>query len=528
MGSTRLPGKVLLPAAGKPMLAHQIDRLRKVRYANQLVIATSEDTLDDAIVEFCAGYGTATFRGSQEDVLSRFAGAAKAYDAEVVVRLTADCPLIDPMVIDHVISAFLESPSQRLYVSNTLERTYPRGMDVEAFSCELLEEVNQLAISAHDREHVTPLLIRNERNDIIQRNIPYSKNISAYRFTLDYPKDYHQIKQLLESNLPDYSLGELMRRAVELRLDWHDNAEQGQGQGQGQSILARFGIGSAQFGMHYGRFNQDGVPSKESTKNILERACEYSLSVIDTAHLYGESEFVLGQCGRQLDNFHIVTKTPHFSNEAITKADVRLLREAFENSLRLMHLPGVYGLLIHDANNLLAPGSDLLYDELLDLKKEGLVLKIGVSGYSGDSVESIHQRFPLDLVQLPVNLLDRRLTESGALSRLASAGIEIHARSAFLQGLLLADPATLSTHFEAAKPVLVKFHAAAKTAGISSAHAALHYLLAIPEIDRIIVGVESMRQFEQLFDGFPPPPEIDFSEFRIDQVEILNPVLWVN
>lgn len=200
-GSSRLPGKVLLLAAGKPMLAHQIDRLRQVRHADQLVIATSEDRKDDAIVEFCKGYGVAVFRGSLHDVLSRFALAAQAHEADVVVRVTGDCPLIDPMVVDLVISGYLDAFEDRLYVSNTLERTYPRGMDVEVFSRVLLEEADREATTAHDREHVTPLLIRNQRNDISQKNIPYSSNMSAYRFALDYSKDYAQLSRLIESGL---------------------------------------------------------------------------------------------------------------------------------------------------------------------------------------------------------------------------------------------------------------------------------------------------------------------------------------
>lgn len=304
-------------------------------------------------------------------------------------------------------------------------------------------------------------------------------------------------------------------------LDLHGKAEQGHGH------LMRFGIGSAQFGMHYGRFNRDGVPSKESTSIILKKAREYGLSVIDTAHLYGESEFVLGSCTGQLDHFEIITKTPRFSDGEITREDVQLLREAFESSLNLLHLPAVSGLLIHHAPNLLAPGGELLYQEMLALKREGRVRLIGVSAYAGEIVEQIHEKFPLDIVQLPINLLDRRLNDSGALSRLAKAGVKIHARSAFLQGLLLADPTTLTTQFNGVKTVLAEFQAAARAAGVSSAQAALHYLLNIPEIDRIIVGVESIQQLGQLFDNFPPSCDIDFSEFRVDQVDILNPVLWV-
>ena len=235
MGSLRLPGKVLLPAMGRPMLAHQLDRLRNVKYANEIVIATSHAKTDDAIAEFSERNNVCFFRGEENDVLSRYMAAATQFQADVVVRITADCPLIDPAVIDQVIAAYCEDMGARTYVSNTLERSYPRGMDVEVFPVTLLQEVHRYAKTKYDREHVTPYLIRNDLNNIILRNIAYYRNISAFRFTLDYLKDYEQISGILHSKLPDFSLGTLMSRAKNLQLDWHDNAEQGQGQGQGQA-----------------------------------------------------------------------------------------------------------------------------------------------------------------------------------------------------------------------------------------------------------------------------------------------------
>jgi aryl-alcohol dehydrogenase-like predicted oxidoreductase len=129
-------------------------------------------------------------------------------------------------------------------------------------------------------------------------------------------------------------------------------------------------------------------------------------------------------------------------------------------------------------------------------------------------------------VQLPINLLDRRLVESGDLKKITELGIKIHARSAFLQGLLLAEPDSLAEYFNSAKDTLKAFHATAHSAGVSPAHAALHYLLGFPEIEKIIIGVESLSQLENIFDGFPAKIEMNFDAFRVDQVEILNPILW--
>lgn len=296
----------------------------------------------------------------------------------------------------------------------------------------------------------------------------------------------------------------------------------------GFGVLSRVGLGAAQFGMPYGRFNVDGVPSLASLCEILDAARGYGLTAVDTAHLYGGSEAALGRCGAHLAPFEVVTKTPRFSDDAITRDDAQVLRDAFEASLRALHLSTAGGLMIHHAPNLLAPGGEWLYQEMMSLKREGKVKQIGVSVYSGEIAEEIHDKFPVDLVQLPINVLDQRAINSGALSRLAGAGVKVQARSAFLQGLLLAAPATVAPHFDTVKPLLVKFHEAARAAGIIPAHAALQFLLAIKDIDRVVVGVDSVKQLDQLFKSFPAAAGIDFSPFSVDQPEILNPALWVS
>ena len=533
MNSTRLPGKVLLPVMGRPMLAYQLDRLKNVKYASEIVIATSDNNCDDSIVEYCEQNNVAFYRGSESDVLSRFINAATKFKADIVVRLTADCPLIDPAVIDQVIAVYCEDMGQRTYVSNTLERTYPRGMDVEVFPVGLLHEANRYAKTKYDREHVTPYLIRNDLNNIVLRNVTYYKNSSAFRFTLDYSKDFKQISSILNAALPDFSLTTLMHTAKALQLALHDNAEQEQEQKQEQEqeqnkLLARFGLGSAQFGMYYGKFNRDGVPSIQKVNEILELSSKLGLSCIDTAHLYGESEEVLGQCRENLNLFSIITKTPRFSDEIILPDDAVMLRNAFYSSLKAMHQTSIDGLLIHHAANLLTDGGELLYEEMVKLKDEGLVRRIGISAYSSQIVEKIHKTYPLDFVQLPISILDRRITRDDILSRIAGMGIKIHARSVFLQGLLLASPDSLPAHFEPVRNILKTFHARAELAGISSAQAALHYLLRFPEIEKIIIGVESLVQLEDIFKNFPQEVEMDFDDLFTDRIEILNPILWVN
>jgi len=133
MSSSRLPGKVMKEVQGRPLIAYQLDRLKEVRGADSVVVATSLNEDDDVIADFCSQYGVSVFRGSLDDVQKRFLDAANHHNIDVVVRITADCPLIDPSIIDFVIAEYKELNDSYAYVTNILERTYPRGMDVEVF-----------------------------------------------------------------------------------------------------------------------------------------------------------------------------------------------------------------------------------------------------------------------------------------------------------------------------------------------------------------------------------------------------------
>lgn len=221
MTSTRLPGKVLKEVMGKPLLGYLAERLLRVSLADRVVIATTGNEEDNAIVEFCNGLALPFFRGSEEDVLSRYYGAAVAYGADVVVRVTSDCPLIDPAVIDRVIGFYLENYPLYDYVSNTLERTYPRGMDTEVFSFEALTRAHREASAAPDREHVTAFMYRNP--EIFNTaNLPCRENQSRYRWTVDTPEDFELIRRLIEGLYPVNNLFSLedILRIMKNNPDW--------------------------------------------------------------------------------------------------------------------------------------------------------------------------------------------------------------------------------------------------------------------------------------------------------------------
>jgi spore coat polysaccharide biosynthesis protein SpsF len=196
--STRLPGKVLLPVGGKTFLEHHLDRA--ALSGLPVIVATTVNADDDPIVELVTERGLPSYRGSELDVLERFAGATEENDLDVVVRVTSDCPLIDGRVIAAGVERYLAEDDPRLYAANTLERTYPRGFDFEIFSADLLREAHKNATVPADREHVTSYLHQNRPGDIRLLNLPYdgSPHGAKYRLTLDTEDDRRLLATLIE------------------------------------------------------------------------------------------------------------------------------------------------------------------------------------------------------------------------------------------------------------------------------------------------------------------------------------------
>ena len=214
MSSTRLPGKVLRPILGAPMIARQIERLRRATRLTGLVVATSTGREDD-VVEACArDLGVGVFRGDLDDVLSRFHGAAMAYGAQDhLVRLTADCPLADPVLIDAVVARHLESGAD--YTSNTAGATFPKGLDVEVCSIPALETAWREAADPYEREHVTPFLYRHPERfhlESVTRDPP-----QRYRWTVDTAEDFAFVEAVYGALYPRDPA--FTSQAV---LDWQD------------------------------------------------------------------------------------------------------------------------------------------------------------------------------------------------------------------------------------------------------------------------------------------------------------------
>lgn len=202
MTSTRLPGKVLKEVLGKPLLEYLIERLKRVNAADAIVIATTTNDTDLPIVELCGRLGVAVTRGSEHDVLSRYYESAKGHEAEVVVRITSDCPVLDPAVVDQAIRFHVDNADRFDYVTNAFSNSYPNGMSAEVFSFRALEEAHREASTGPEREHVTPFIyLRPKRYRVGQ--LAYPRDLSSHRWTVDTPEDFELIRLIIEALYPE-------------------------------------------------------------------------------------------------------------------------------------------------------------------------------------------------------------------------------------------------------------------------------------------------------------------------------------
>lgn len=209
--STRLPGKVMLPILGKPMLMHQIERIAQSQRIDKLIVVTSSDPSDDVIAKLCADNNTAHFRGDLNNVLDRFYQAAQAYNPSTIVRLTGDCPLTDYRVIDAVID--LHCTSNADYTSNVLPPTFPDGVDVEVFTYQCLQQAWRQALLPSHKEHVTPF-INTQPHRFAIKNFTHAVDLSSLRWTVDEPADFAfvtEIYQHLYEQNPSFSMNDILR-----------------------------------------------------------------------------------------------------------------------------------------------------------------------------------------------------------------------------------------------------------------------------------------------------------------------------
>jgi aryl-alcohol dehydrogenase-like predicted oxidoreductase len=293
---------------------------------------------------------------------------------------------------------------------------------------------------------------------------------------------------------------------------------------------SRLGLGTAQFGLDYGITNLAGLVPETEVGAIVALARAERIAVLDTAALYGVSETVLGRTLGGMPGWRIVTKTAKFGELTDAHAARQRLRHDFARSLAELSATSVYGLLIHDADDLLGPHGIVLWDELVRMRSEGVVTKVGTSVYTAQQIETILGRFAPDLIQLPFNAVDQRLARRGILAELHRRGIEIHARSIFLQGLLLAAPHKIDARFGPLRDAILGVQAAWREAGLTTVEGALATALQQTELTHVIVGVTSREQLRQILAAEKKASQMAgkfaIERWAIDDDTVLNPADW--
>jgi aryl-alcohol dehydrogenase-like predicted oxidoreductase len=286
--------------------------------------------------------------------------------------------------------------------------------------------------------------------------------------------------------------------------------------------MNRIAIGTVQFGLPYGIANRVGQVSRTEARAMLQFASESCIDTLDTAITYGDSETCLGALGTQ--GFKLVTKLPALPDNCPDVAD--WVKQQMNESLTRLGVSAVYAVLLHRPKQLQGLNGSAIYRALQRLKESGQAQKVGVSIYSPDELTAVIPRYRFDMVQAPLNLIDRRLCSGGFLQRLKDAGIEIHTRSPFLQGLLLMAQDDIPKKFSTWNKLWQVWHQWLADHDSSAVHACLAFPLSFAEIDRVVVGADSLRQLAQIVSAANSQPIYDSPDLQCEDQNLINPAHW--
>lgn len=284
----------------------------------------------------------------------------------------------------------------------------------------------------------------------------------------------------------------------------------------------KLALGTAQFGLPYGISNQNGQVNRESAEAIISLARLSGIDTLDTAIAYGESEACLGQVG--VEGFKVITKLPAMPDNVVDVGN--WVHDQIRSSLQRLNVKTVYAVLLHKPQQLLGPNDKALTQAIGQLKAEGVVQKVGVSIYAPSELDSLMNVCPIDLVQAPFNLIDQRLQSSGWLQKLHDSGVEVHTRSAFLQGLLLMPVTAIPEKFKPWQALFNTWHTWLLDNNISAAQACIGFVQAHKQIENVVVGVESVKQLEELIRWIKEASGAVWPNINCSDEHLIDPSNW--
>jgi spore coat polysaccharide biosynthesis protein SpsF len=533
--STRLPGKVLLPICGMPIVV-----LAARRAANggiETVVATSDDPSDDRLAATLREHGIRHLRGPLDDVLARFVAAtADLDDGDICVRLTSDNVFPDGDFVRRLVDAAERSAHGYAGFSGGTDGL-PYGLAGEALRVGLLRQASEAAQDVHDREHVTPWVIR-----LCGRHAPPlprvdALDLSGLRCTIDTLDDYRTLLSVL-AGLEDPVAAPwtgLCRRLGR----WAERAQPPvPARIVAGELQASLVLGSAQFGLAYGIANRAGKPDDQELRAILDLAERHGISHIDTAAGYGDSEHRIGSALPHGSPLAVVTKLPPNlldGQPPASEAEQRV-HVAIDRSLWLLERQRLDAVLLHRFEHY-EGANGAVWQALLSLQKEGKIGRIGASVYRPEELAVLLRNPDVGLVQIPFNILDRRWLEP-AIQRQIAARLDVilHGRSALLQGLLtVGDPARwpISDRDLARRCISGLEELAARFGRESVIDLCFAYARAHPWLAGIVVGAETAAQMAENIRLFRKPAlGRDQAREAADALpqqlpeQLLNPALW--
>lgn len=285
----------------------------------------------------------------------------------------------------------------------------------------------------------------------------------------------------------------------------------------------RIALGTVQFGIDYGISNSAGQVSAGEVSKILDFAFKNKINTLDTAVQYGESEIILGNYG--VDKWNIVTKIPSIPEDVL---DIKswIITKAHE-SLDKLNLKKVYCFMLHDPDQVLKKNGEIIFETLNLIKENNLCSKIGFSIYNIEKFGEYLENYSIDLIQVPFNIFDRRLVCSENFNILKNQGIEVHARSIFLQGLLLIPRENIPENFKDSHNILNEWHNWLQKNDINPVEACIKYVLQYEHIDKIVLGIQNLHQLQNILSILRSKTIYDFPEWDSNiKDNLINPSLW--
>ena len=286
-------------------------------------------------------------------------------------------------------------------------------------------------------------------------------------------------------------------------------------------MISRIALGSAQFGLNYGVANSTGKVKKSELKLILQKASNHGIDTLDTAIEYEDSESNIGDLIPK--KFNIVTKLPKMPCTVINVGE--WVNVNVKNSLQKLRSPSLYGLLLHHSKDI--KKYENLYGELRKLQDKGIIKKIGISIYSPSELDDLIPLYKFDIVQTPLNILDRRIVDTGWIERLSGLGIEIHTRSCFLQGLLLLKNHERPLYFNRWRDIFEKWDSYLEKNNFDPLGVCLKYPLSFKAINRVIVGVDDYNQFNQILLTLNDIDGLSIPDIKANDYKLINPSEWI-